>query len=494
MKRPLKWTSEFIISCLGIVLLTTPSQCAEAGQIGNSHIGTFEGSTTFTVSSENGIQPTLFLEVIDKKGNLTQYESKKGSITIPNTEEGATVKRAILKGQNLINLASPHEEKEVVFKHRFQMYGVTNNLGLGGLKEGQLIYMSMEVNIHELNTINKSFVSATMRGTGGHQHTIYNLEYLKKLPKDTWVKLSTIRSVKENESDSQYSFLFGLIGEVLDGDVSPLARVSFRNPMWINLTDMFGEGNEPTKEECDKISYFSGEQSVQKPVLSISNGDGTKMSELTVASDLVIRTNEEVSDELDLMTGKLTKRIDENNRTLSQEVVTTVDLKNTYQFPRLNKSFVQVTGNVSPIITSITVPTSDLSFSIDPNQEARQQFISPEFEVTNESNAPLTLTLKTFEQTTDILNDVLPSEHDSWDGLTKEESKDIALGLVAKSSDAWLSHVDDPHYVSETNNNLLGTIKPKGTIGFEFIAHHGQAFDEILNPSYRLTFIFDLLN
>ena len=113
--------------------------------------------------------------------------------------------------------------------------------------------------------------------------------------------------------------------------------------------------------------------------------------------------------------------------------------------------------------------------------------------MTNETNAPLDLMLKTFEQTTDVFNDVLPSKHSSWNDLTKEQSKDIALGLVTKPSTDWLSMVNEPHYVSETDNKLLGTIKPKRTVGFEFVAHHGQSFSETLNLSYRLTFVFDLL-
>lgn len=104
----------------------------------------------------------------------------------------------------------------------------------------------------------------------------------------------------------------------------------------------------------------------------------------------------------------------------------------------------------------VNVPSEALTFTLDPNQETGQQFIAPEFEVTNESNAPLNLTLKTFEQTTDVFHDVLPSEYGSWDDLTKEQSKDIALGLIAQPSNDWLTRIEKTHYVSETNNNLLG--------------------------------------
>ena len=51
-----------------------------------------------------------------------------------------------------------------------------------------------------------------------------------------------------------------------------------------------------------------------------------KSNILTVNEDLTLRSNGEVYDELDLLTGRLTQRIDENNEVLAQEVVKTVDL------------------------------------------------------------------------------------------------------------------------------------------------------------------------
>ena len=42
--------------------------------------------------------------------------------------------------------------------------------------------------------------------------------------------------------------------------------------------------------------------------------------------DVTLRSNGDVYDELNLLTGRLTQRIDENNEVLAQEVVKTVDL------------------------------------------------------------------------------------------------------------------------------------------------------------------------
>lgn len=51
-----------------------------------------------------------------------------------------------------------------------------------------------------------------------------------------------------------------------------------------------------------------------------------KSNTLTVNEDVTLRSNGSVCDELDLLTGKLTQRIDEDGEILTQEVVKTVDL------------------------------------------------------------------------------------------------------------------------------------------------------------------------
>jgi hypothetical protein len=74
------------------------------------------------------------------------------------------------------------------------------------------------------------------------------------------------------------------------------------------------------------IPYFEGMQSVKMPVLTTSNEDGTKTNVLTVNEDVTLRSNGDICDELNLLTGQLTQRIGEDGVVLSQEVVKTVDL------------------------------------------------------------------------------------------------------------------------------------------------------------------------
>ena len=57
------------------------------------------------------------------------------------------------------------------------------------------------------------------------------------------------------------------------------------------------------------IPYFESMQSVKMPVLTTSNGDGTKTNILTVNEEVELRGIGEVQDELDLLTGELIQRI-----------------------------------------------------------------------------------------------------------------------------------------------------------------------------------------
>lgn len=93
-----RWGIGISLSFLGLL---SSNLVSEAGTLtaGKSHIGTFEGSTTFTTSSSNGIDPGLFIEVRDVNGELKQYTSEDGVITVENTKEGAYITQAKLLGK-----------------------------------------------------------------------------------------------------------------------------------------------------------------------------------------------------------------------------------------------------------------------------------------------------------------------------------------------------------------------------------------------------------
>jgi hypothetical protein len=98
------------------------------------------------------------------------------------------------------------------------------------------------------------------------------------------------------------------------------------------------------------------------------------------------------------------------------------------------------------------------------------------------------------ETVTKTFNDVLPDKYDSWEGLNKTQSRDLALGLIAQEGDGWQSLVTPTSYVASHNECTIGIIAPKSAVGFNFDIRHGKAFDETKQIQYRMVFVFDLLS
>ena len=253
------------------------------------------------------------------------------------------------------------------------------------------------------------------------------------------------------------------------------------------------------------IPYFEGMQSVKMPVLTITNGEPESIENekgvrvpnpafqsttVTVDEPIALRSKGDVYDELDLVTGKYTQRIGETGEVLALPIVRTVKINSDSTFKSLHQVDVSMVGDIQATIASVMVPTAPLSFVLNPNNEPNRQFIASEFSITNNSQAPLTVELKEFVQTTKVLNDVAPDHYAEWKDLTREESKSIALGLVPRPSENWLSFNPGVYYVAETANATLGRIRSQATVDFGFRALHGQAFESLPNPQYRLTFVF----
>ena len=153
---------------------------------------------------------------------------------------------------------------------------------------------------------------------------------------------------------------------------------------------------------------------------------------------------------------------------------------------------IQINGTIQTLIADVTIPSVSPDLVIDPNSP--DGVMSPEFSIVNQSNSPIKLDLKTFEQTTNTFNDVLPDKYDSWEGLNKTQSQDIALGLVAKEGDGWQQLTTPTSYVSGHTEHEIGVVKPTSQVNFEFDVHHGRAFSESKTVQYKMVFVFDLLN
>lgn len=154
-------------------------------------------------------------------------------------------------------------------------------------------------------------------------------------------------------------------------------------------------------------------------------------------------------------------------------------------------SDLEIKGNIETTLLSINVPDDPSIFVLNPNLEPDQMFVSPEFVIENQSNAPIEVSVLAFEQVTNLMNDVSPETHSSWGELIGSSRYDFALGLTPLTSDGW-EQTPSTHYVAETYPQSLGIMKGKQTVRFGFDAKHGKSFKDSLRPQYRLVLSFEL--
>ena len=459
----------------------------EASETRSSKIGIFEGETTFSLTSETGILPTIEIETKDVYGNVEDFTSSTGTITIVKDNEERP-KHMILKVLTLTNFDNANVRESRVTK--------TNNQNL------TIYHQLFEKNVEDLKQamlVGKKYLVIekwTIEATTGDQHMLQD-KVITENGSDYYVNginspILSGRYVIKAPGTYLTKRLF--TPNEITGDVSKY-YFAITVQVGVTATSIFHYGMileyQEGMESWD-IEYFEDSQSIINPVLTIANEDASQVATVTVGEPITLRSNGEVYDELDLMTGKFTQRINEDGTVLDEEVVRYIKIKSTHTFEQNKNADVSVVGNITPILGSITVPSDPLSFTLNPNLEEGQQFVAPEFSVSNDNQAPIGLEVKSFEQTTTLLNDVLPNKYDSWEGLNKTQSKDIALSLEPQLSDGWLTLNEGSYYVANTSDIELGRVKGNSTVHFKFSALHGQSFTETLNPQYKLTFVFEL--
>lgn len=118
---------------------------------------------------------------------------------------------------------------------------------------------------------------------------------------------------------------------------------------------------------------------IESGKLEIIVSDKTNI--LTVNEDVTLRSNGSVYDELDLLLGKLTQRIDENGEVLSQEVVKTVDLNIQDQDGKTLSAFKPIEGTMFLSTSSDTIkPLFSGEIPVEATTQNLASFIDLEME------------------------------------------------------------------------------------------------------------------
>ena len=165
-------------------------------------------------------------------------------------------------------------------------------------------------------------------------------------------------------------------------------------------------------------------------------------------------------------------------------------------------SVTTVNGYISPTFINVSAPAK-IIFSIDPNAEKSNQFISPLIVIENHSNAPVKVNIENgvqnFTQTDNSKwkpMDVLPNEY-RWEQLgTKESESYLALGMQAVQGRWRKLTREEPLYVKEQNESLdsisFGELKGNSSAQMVLVSNYGLSFSEKKECDYKIVWTFSL--
>ena len=240
------------------------------------------------------------------------------SIYAPNTLE-SPVKSAILKGST--------KYRDIDTGEVLDTFDEGRNLELVSVKMPVLKTLNNIVDFSNKNLEFEYGVYFGQRGDGSDQVNnkgivssfVYTLNYIELLTNQT--RLTTYgndtvvdRLVFFDENKTQILSQPGMNNSTINiPSGSRYLRVLLKD-------ERFKTNKELAKDYIGHFNIYYGEKS------GAYNNEPHKSNILTVNEDVTLRSNGDVCDELDLLTGKLTQRIDEDGEVLVQEVVKTVDL------------------------------------------------------------------------------------------------------------------------------------------------------------------------
>ena len=256
--------------------------------------------------------PNLFtyqadwLAHIDEFGlNPTYTVSYTGqSIYAPNTLE-RPVKSAILKGSTKYRDIDTGEFLETFEEGR--------NL--------ELVSVKMPV----LTTTGKNLVSGIE--LGGYD------DFGNKINGDTYTTARCTEPIYIGDGETFYAWM-DEGGKNNIASIGVLYHAFDKNKKWVRSFNGYSQKITLKEGECYIVfrtheqhhEYVNGNHKMMVSKEPITSYEPYKSNILTVNEDVTLRSNGDICDELNLLTGQLTQRIGEDGVVLSQEVVKTVDL------------------------------------------------------------------------------------------------------------------------------------------------------------------------
>jgi len=162
---------------------------------------------------------------------------------------------------------------------------------------------------------------------------------------------------------------------------------------------------------------------------------------------------------------------------------------------------VELTGEIMSTVIDVDIPTA-ASFNINPNLPEGNpgRYIMPSLNITNNTTAPITVTMTDFDNKEGTANQFTEVARSSkvWDRLgTTESSTYIYLGFIAaENQTAFLNHSAllseaTADQVQQENKELCN-IKAGGTIKLDLECQSGSAFPNQVTSVYKMIFVVSL--
>ena len=135
----------------------------------------------------------------------------------------------------------------------------------------------------------------------------------------------------------------------------------------------FVEDKELAKDNIGHYNIYYGGAN------QVFNNEPHKSNILTVNADVTLRSNGDVYDEINLLTGRLTQRIDENTEVLAQEIVKTVDLSVVNQDGEVISKIKPIEGTMLVEVKGTPIaPTAILEVPVEAITQNLNSFIEGE--------------------------------------------------------------------------------------------------------------------
>lgn len=207
---------------------------------------------------QDGILDGILSQVDDayiektEQSNVIHLEGSGDGVVVLDSIEGNTLTDAI---GSTTSYSLKNTTKSI--NSRWSTIGISCRQG----KLNDKIYYRIKLKINNLTTDSSQLSIMSMRDSGGYNH---NVALFKDLEIGNINEISTIRAIDSNCNNLYNSVTIGNHGEVPSDctDGVEFANFTLIDFIVVNLTELFGSGNEPTKEWCDSnIPYFEGLQS-----------------------------------------------------------------------------------------------------------------------------------------------------------------------------------------------------------------------------------------